>query len=174
MHKLLYSLLLYDKFISTNKTNNMMKGEIIMKKTSKIIIALVTVLALGMIVAGCSCSNTDNKSNTTTSDTAKVAAADNTTRTTDNAPNNLIGSWKHEKASETDTNHIYTYNADGTGKITIVVDKEYSWHFTYTATNDTISRTMSDGTEDFKYSITGDNMDVTNTDGSIIHYTRVK
>ncbi len=33
---------------------------------------------------------------------------------------------------------------------------------------------MSDGTEDFKYSITGDNMDVTNTDGAIIHYTGVK
>ena len=43
-----------------------------------------------------------------------------------------------------------------------------------TTTNDTISCTMSDGTEDFKYSITGDNMDVTNTDGAIIHYTGVK
>ena len=66
-----------------------------MKRTGKIIIALVTVLALGMIVAGCSCSNTDNKSNTTTSDTAK-AAADNTTGTTDNAPNNLITFLAHD------------------------------------------------------------------------------
>ena len=71
-----------------------------MKKTSKIIITLVTVLALGMIVAGCSCSNSDNKSNSTTNTTSnntRTTVATNNTNTTDNASNSIVGTWKYEK-----------------------------------------------------------------------------
>ena len=144
-----------------------------MRKMSRVIVALVTILALGFVVAGCSCSNS-NKSNTT-NDTSNTTITDNSTRSTDNTANNLVGSWKHEKENENDTDNFWTYNVDGTGKVKFITSsQDYYFDFTYQVTNDTITRTMDGDTWEVKYVINGDNMDITENDGSVIHYTKVK
>ena len=43
------------------------KGDMLMKKFSKVIVALVTILVLGLVATGCSCSNS-NKNNTNSTD----------------------------------------------------------------------------------------------------------
>ena len=174
MHYRLYRNNIYDNFISTN---NMMKGEIIMKKTSKIIIALVTVLALGMIVAGCSCSNTDNKSNSTTNTTSndtKTTAAANNTNTTDNASNSIVGTWKYEKGFDYDADFSYTFNPDGTG---VLVDRlgNMNYNFTYQLQGDKIIYTLEGAKpKEFKYSINGNTLIVTDSQGRDIYHTKEK
>ena len=145
-----------------------------MRKKSRVIVALVTILALCLVATGCSCSKSNDKSNTTTNDTSNTTITDNSTRSTDNTANNLVGSWKHEKENENDTDNFYTYNADGTGNFKVITSwQELNFNFTYKATNDTITQTMDGETWEIKYVINGDEM-TTENDGSVIHYTKVK
>lgn len=155
----------------------MMKGKIIMKKTSKIIITLVTVLALGMIVAGCSCSNSDNKSNSTTNTTSndtRATVATNNTNTTDNASNSIVGTWKYEKGFDYDADFSYTFNPDGTG---VLVDRlgNMNYNFTYQLQGDKIIYTLEGAKpKEFKYSINGNTLIVTDSQGRDIYHTREK
>lgn len=164
MHYRLYRNNLYDNFISTN---NMMKGEIIMKKTSKIIIALVTVFALGLLVAGCSCSNTDNKSNSTDGVVAPKSTNDNRGGDT---KGNIVGKWKFDDPR---VNISYVFLEDGNGSY------DYSGQvldFTYTTTNTELTITFKkDNNAPLKspYTVTNDTLTIKDASGKDLVYKKV-
>lgn len=94
--------------------------------------------------------------------TLSSCSDDDDDKNQNNPASALVGTWVY---TDDDEDEIYTFNADGTG--TCFYEDEYNKyteHFTYTATQNTITFKESGETWTWPYSINGN---VLNLDGDI-------
>ena len=152
-----------------------------MKKTSRIIIALVTVLVLGLTVAGCSCSTSKDTSNTTTANSSSNTSSNKTDTTTNNtsttnntaAPtstdsNSVVGSWVNNDMGIPVT---MTFNADGTGKYEIAGQV---MNFTYKTEGNKLSITFEGDTQPMNSDMTvnGDTLSMKDITGQNVIFKK--
>lgn len=151
-----------------------------MKKISKIIVALLCVLTLGLIVSGCSC--TSNNSNSNQTDNKTAATTDNTTRNYSDSGKNkdvnnnsdtkgegIVGSWRFDDQG---ASLVFTFNADKTGTYDIMGQK---MDFTYNDDGSDLNIKFNGDTNvtSTPYTLNGDTLTIKDASGEALVYKRI-
>ena len=141
----------------------------LMKKFSKVIVALVTILVLGLVATGCSCSNS-NKNNTNSTDGVVVAPTSTNGGSTADTKASIVGKWKY---NDPNANIYYVFMDDGNGSYDFmgqVLD------FKYTTTDTELTITFKkDESAPLKapYTIAGDMLTIKDAAGNDVVYKKV-
>lgn len=155
-----------------------------MKRNIKIIVAVMCVLVVGASLVGCSCSSTDNKTNSTTSQSANGkngtanannGSADNAAAPAANGENRgsgIVGTFRYVDAEVPELTSSYTFNQDGTGQYELLGEK---LDLTYT-TNGNILSIMFAGQNipmDVEYTVDANALIIKDVTGGNVVYNRV-
>lgn len=141
-----------------------------MRKMSKVIIALITVLALGLAVAGCSCTTSTTKDSNNTTTTTNTATDRSTS--SDKKSNSVIGSWRYTDKDVPELTATYTFNEDGTGQYDIAGQ---IMKLTYKVDGDKLSITFEGQSipMDVEYKVSDDTLKIKDITDEYIEYKKV-
>ncbi len=128
----------------------------------KIVAVLMSILIVGALVAGCSCSSGNSNSSNSSSNSSNSSNSSSSS----SSSKDLVGSWEY-----TTGGYTYTFKDDGTGTYDV---GGKAMNFTYKTDGDKLSITYEGSTAPFEttYSVKGNELDVKDSLGSSTIYKK--